>query len=53
MPPKAKRYRVYFHDPILNRWRLLNDVPMTEREATTLMDVIKFETMKVLVKDSE
>lgn len=50
MPPKAKRYRVWFKDPILNTWRAIA-TELTKAEADKLTGQIFFEARKELIED--
>lgn len=50
MPPKAKRWRVWFKDPLMNTWRPLTG-PLTKADADKLIGQVYYETKKEEYED--
>lgn len=50
MPPKAKRYRVWMHEPILNRW-LSIATELTKADADKLIGMVMYDTKKEEIND--
>lgn len=52
MARKAKRYRVWFHDPLLNTWRVLAP-SITTTDATKLIGMVMYDCKKEEVEDDD
>lgn len=50
MPKKAKRYRVFFHEPIMNTWLPLA-THLTSADATKLIGMVMYDCKKEEVED--
>jgi hypothetical protein len=48
MPPKAKRYRVWVKDPILNTWRVIA-TEQTVKDAEFIIGRLQWDAKKELI----